>query len=133
MPELDVAAMRDLDARDRRCHPRKFSRRTAVGAHPELVGVLRAHEADDGAGGLDVESFVRTADLRRSASDASSGAESPEPEAPAPAPGEVAAFLEENFAGGGAPPPSPDASPAFVERRRSGSFSLISPNGRSIM
>ena len=28
---------------------------------------------------------------------------------------------------------SPDASPAFVERRRSGSFSLISPNGRSIM
>ena len=76
---------------------------------------------------------MRTADLRRSASDASSGAESPEPEAPAPAPGEVAAFLEENFAGDGAPPPSPDASPAFVERRRSGSFSLISPNGRSIM
>ena len=26
-----------------------------------------------------------------------------------------------------------DAARAFVERRRSGSFSLISPNGRSIM
>ena len=58
--------MRDLDARDRRCHPRKFSRRTAVGAHPELVGVLRAHEADDGAGGLDQGSTrERHAQLQR--------------------------------------------------------------------